>query len=128
MVTQECDPCKILSQSQQNVRHIGVSSLHGSGALIRFAIVSGIMMIMCPRHLSRPSWFDSTEEGRYDEWRFHLVASLTAIDPRFGEAADDVARRTTPWEGKKASGMLYLVVVVCTKNRPSAPDHGNGKQ
>ena len=34
--------------------------------------------------------------GVSDEWRFQLVAYLTAVDPRFGDVADDVARRTTP--------------------------------
>ena len=43
-----------------------------------------------PRHLGKPSCFDGTQEGSYDEWRFQLVAYLTAVDPRFGEVADDV--------------------------------------
>ena len=38
-----------------------------------------------------------SHEGSYDEWRFQLVAYLTAVDPRFGDVADDVARRTTPY-------------------------------
>ena len=58
--------------------------------------------------------------------RKELVANLTAIDPRFGDVADDVARRTTPYllsdlppddEGKKAYLMLYAVIVGCIKNR-----------
>ena len=56
-----------------------------------------------------------------------LVAYLTAVDPRFGDVADDVARRTTPYllsdlppddEVKKAYLMLYAVIVGCIKNRP----------
>ena len=48
-------------------------------------------------------------------------------DPRFGDVADDVARRTTPHlltdlppdeEGKNAKLMLYSVIVECIKNRP----------
>ena len=75
--------------------------------------------------MSRPSCFDGTEEGRYDEWRYQLVAYLTAVDPHFGEVTDDVARRTTPYlltdlppdeEGKKTYLMLCLVVVGCIKN------------
>ena len=52
-----------------------------------------IMMVKDPRHLGRPSCFDGCEEGRYDEWRFQLVAYLAAGDPRFGEVADNMARR-----------------------------------
>ena len=84
-------------------------------------------MALDPRNLGKPSCFDGSQEGRYDEWRFQLVAYLAAVDPRFGDVADDVARRTTPhWlsdlppdeEGKKAHLMLYAVIVGCIKNRP----------
>ena len=66
-------------------------------------------------------------KGSNDEWRFQLVAYLTAVDPRNGDVDDDVARRTTPYllsdlpqddEGKKAYLMLYAVIAVCIKNRP----------
>ena len=62
-------------------------------------------MALVPRHLGKPS----------------------SVDPRFGDMADDVARRTTPYllsdlppddEGKKAYLMLYAVIVGCIKNRP----------
>ena len=52
---------------------------------------------------------------------------LTAVDPRFGDVADDVSRRTTPNllsdlppddAGKRAYLMLYAVIVGCIKNRP----------
>ena len=84
-------------------------------------------MILDPRHLSRPSCFDDSQAGRYDEWRFQLVAYLTAVDPRFGTIADDVARRTTPRlltdllpdEGsKKVYLMLHSIIVDCIKKRP----------
>ena len=84
-------------------------------------------MALDPRHLGKPSCFDGTQEGSHDEWRFQLVAYLTAVDPCFGDVADDVARRTTPYllsdlplddEGKKAYLMLYAVIVGCIKNRP----------
>ena len=84
-------------------------------------------MALDPRHVGKPSFFDGTQEGSYDEWRFQLVAYLTAVDPRFGDVADDVARRTTPYwlsdfppddEGKKAYLMLYAVTVGCLENRP----------
>ena len=77
-------------------------------------------MALDSRHLGKPSCFDCTQEGSYDEWRFQLVAFLTAVDPRFGDVADDVARRTTPYllsdlppddEGKKAYLMLCAVIV-----------------
>ena len=58
-------------------------------------------MALDPRHLGKPSCFDGTQERSYDEWRFQLVAYLTAVDPRFGDVADDVARRTT---SKMATG------------------------
>ena len=83
-------------------------------------------MALDPRHLGKPSCFDGTQEGSYDEWRIQLVAYLTAVDPRFGDVADDVARRTTPYllsdlqpddEGKKANLMLYAIIVGCIKNR-----------
>ena len=73
------------------------------------------------RHLGKPSCFGGTQEGSFDEWRFRLVAYLTAVDPRFGDVAEDVARRT-PYllsdlppddEGKKAYLMLYAVIVSC---------------
>ena len=54
------------------------------------------MLALDPRHLARPSCFDRTQEGSYDEWRFQLVAYLAAVGPRFGDVADEVARRTTP--------------------------------
>ena len=85
------------------------------------------MTALDPRHLGKPSCFGGTQEGSYDEWRFQLVACLTAVDPRFGDVADDVARRATPYllsdlppvdEGKKAYFMLYAVIVGCIKNRP----------
>ena len=60
------------------------------------------MMALDPRHQGKPSCFDGTQEGSYDEWRFHLVANLTAVDPRFGNVADDLARRTTPYLLKMA--------------------------
>ena len=83
-------------------------------------------MALESRHLGKPSCFDGTQEGSDDEWRFQLVAYLTAVDPRFGDLADDVARRTTPYllsdlppedEGKKAYLMLCAVIVGCIKNR-----------
>ena len=85
------------------------------------------MLVLDPRHLGKPSCFDGTQEGSYDEWRFQLVAYLASVDPRFGDVADDAARRTTPYllsdlppdeEGKKAHLMLYAVIVGCIKNRP----------
>ena len=48
-------------------------------------------MALDPRHLGKPSCFDGTQEGSYDEWRFQLIVYLTAVDPRFGDVADDVA-------------------------------------
>ena len=54
-------------------------------------------MVLDHRHLSRPACFDGTQEGSYDEWRFQLVACLAAVDARFADVADDVARRTTPY-------------------------------
>ena len=78
------------------------------------------MLALDPRHLGKPPCFDCTQEGSYDEWRFQLVAHLAAVDPRFGDVADDVARRTTPCllsdlppddEGKKAYLVLYAVIV-----------------
>ena len=54
-------------------------------------------MALDPRHLGKPSRFDGALEGSYDEWRFQLVAHLAAVDPRFGDVADDVARRTSPY-------------------------------
>ena len=53
-------------------------------------------MVLDPRHVSRPACFDWTQEGSYDEWRFKLVAYLAVVDPRFGDVADGVARRTMP--------------------------------
>ena len=85
------------------------------------------MLALDPRHLGKPSCFDGTQEGCYDEWRLQLVAYLAAVDLRFGDVADVVARRTTQYllsdlppddEGKKASLMLYAVIVGCIKNRP----------
>ena len=84
-------------------------------------------MALDPRHLGKPSCFDGTQEGSYDEWRFPLVAYLTAVDPRFGDVADDVARRAMPYllsdlppddKGEKAYTMQYEVIVGCIKNRP----------
>ena len=84
-------------------------------------------MVLDPRHLSRPACLDGTQEGRYDEWRFQFVADIAAVHPRFGDVADEVARRTTPYlltdlppdeEGKKAYLMLYSVIGGCIKNRP----------
>ena len=81
-------------------------------------------MILDPQRLASPSCFDGGEEGRYDEWRLQLVAH----DPRFGEVAYDVTRRTTPYlltgllpdeEGKNACLMLHSVIIVgCNMNRP----------
>ena len=83
-------------------------------------------MVLDPRLLSRSACFHGTQEGSYDEWRFQLVAFFAAVDPRFGDIADEVARRTTPYqptdlppdEEKKACLMLYSVIVCCIKNRP----------
>ena len=84
-------------------------------------------MALGPRHLGKPSSFGGTQEGSYDEWRFQLVAYLTAVDPRLGDVADDVARRTTSYsptdlppdeEGRKAFLMLYSIIVGCMKNTP----------
>ena len=85
-------------------------------------------MALDPRHLGKPSCFGGTQEGSYDEWRFQLVAYFAAVaDPRFGDVADDVARRTTAYllsdlppdeEAKKAYLMLYAVIAGCIKNRP----------
>ena len=81
-------------------------------------------MVLDPRHLSRPACFHRTREGSCGEWRFQLVA---AVDPRFGDVADEVARRTTPClptdlspdeEGKEAYLMLLSVIAGCIKNRP----------
>ena len=67
-------------------------------------------MVLDPRHWSRPACSDGTQGGSYDEWRFQLVAAIAAVDPRHGDVADEVARRTTPYlstdlppdeEGKK---------------------------
>ena len=83
-------------------------------------------MIFDPRHLSPPSGFDESDEGRYDEWRYQFVACHTARDRRFGNVAAHVARRTSPYlqqdlpskeEAKKAYIMLYSVIVGCIKNR-----------
>ena len=49
------------------------------------------MLALDPRHLARPSCFNGMQEGSYDEWRFQLVAYLAAVDPRFGDVADEVA-------------------------------------
>ena len=77
--------------------------------------------------MARPSRFDGTQDGSYDEWRFQFFAYLAAVDPRFGGVADEVARRTTPYlttdllpdeEGRNAYLMLYSVFVGCIKNRP----------
>ena len=85
------------------------------------------MIDLDPRHLGKPSCFGGTQEGSYDEWRFQLTTYLTAVDPRFRDVADDVARGTTPYllsdlppddVGKKAYLMLYAVSVDCIKNRP----------
>ena len=80
------------------------------------------MIVLDPRH------FDGTQAGSYDKWRFQLVADLAAIDPRFGDVAHDVARRTTPYlptdlppdekVRRRAYLMLYSVIVGFTKNRP----------
>ena len=76
-----------------------------------------------PRHLSRPACFVGTQEGSYDEWRLQPVAFVAAVDPRFGDVADEVARRTTPYlptdlppdkEGRKAYLMLFLMLSVST--------------
>ena len=65
--------------------------------------------------------------GRKLRQRFQLVACLVAVDPRFGDVADEVARRTTPYlttdlppddKGRKACLMLQSVIVGCIKNRP----------
>ena len=93
-------------------------------------------MILVPRHLARPSCFDGTEEGRYREWRFQLVVYLAAVDPRFAEVADDVARRITPYlrtdlspdeEGERVYLMLYSDHRGLHQEQTSAPDHGNRK-
>ena len=77
--------------------------------------------------MSRPACFVGTQEGSYDEWRLQPVAYVAAVDPRFGDVADEVARRTTPYsptdlppdkEGRKAYLMLCSVIVGCIKNRP----------
>ena len=47
-------------------------------------------MVLGLRHLSRLACFDGTEKGRYDEWRFQHVAYIAAVDPRFGDVADEV--------------------------------------
>ena len=68
------------------------------------------MLVLDHRHISRPSFLDGTHEGWYDEWKFQLVAWLSA-DPRFADVADEVTRKTVPYvqadllpdeEGKKA--------------------------
>ena len=46
------------------------------------------MLVLDLRHVSRQVCFDWTREG--------LVAYLATVDPRFGNVADEVARRTTP--------------------------------
>ena len=84
-------------------------------------------MVLDLGHLSRPACFNETKEGSYDGWRFQLVAYLAAVDPRFGDVADDVARRTLPFlttdllpdeDGRKVYLMLYSVIAGCIKNRP----------
>ena len=96
------------------------------GATVGDSLAPYGVMALDPRHLGKPSCFDGTQEGSYDEWRFQLVAYLTAVDPRFGDVADDVARRATPHllsdlppddERKNAYLMLYAVIVGCIKNR-----------
>ena len=86
------------------------------------------MKLLDPGQLFRLACFDGTQEGSYEEWRFQLEY-LTAVDPRFGDVADEVTRRTTPSpyllsdlpqddERKKAYLMLYAVIVGSIKSRP----------
>ena len=90
-------------------------------------------MALDPRHLC----FDGTQERSYDEWRFQLVAYLTAVDPHFGDVADDVAKRATPYllsglppddEGKKAYLMHHAVSVGCIKNSPLRSPSRDGRE
>ena len=76
------------------------------------------------------------KDEEYDDWRFQFVAYLTAVDPRFGEVADDAARRTMPFlltdlppheEGQNASLMLCSDHRGLHQEQICAPDHGNGK-
>ena len=69
--------------------HTGVTSQVGTGVVT--------MLALDLRHLTCPWCSDGNEGGMFDEWRFHVVPHLTAVDPRFGKVADDVLRRTQPY-------------------------------
>ena len=84
------------------------------------------MMVLDPRHLSRPTCFDGTTE---EKRRVAIPARRVcrSVDSRYGDIADEVVRRTTPYlptddppdeEGKKAYLVLHSVIVCCIKNRP----------
>ena len=75
-------------------------------------------MALDPRHVGNPSCFGGTQEGSYDEWRFQPVACLTAVHPRVGDVADDVARRTTPSHAVRSQCVLH-------EEKTVALDHGH---
>ena len=118
MVHQGCGPLKILSQP-----HTMFAMLVSHPCMVaeqRFeshSSLKGHESSTLARH--RASMVLKKEDTT--EWRFQLVAYLKAVDPRFREVGDDVARRTDlppDEEAKKAHLILCSLIVGCTKNRP----------
>ena len=95
---------------------------HGREAVMRSYCT--IMFVSDLRHLSRPACCDGSVERRYDEWRSQLVASLTAVDPRFTDVAEEVARTTAPFVLADTTKARKLTLC-CTRSSwvASSTDH-----
>ena len=87
VVHQGCDPF-YHSAVSQNGHHVGASSRYGTGAVIRFALVS-------ERGSSTLVTSSMLRWDTRNKVRFELVTYIAAVAPRFGDVADEVARRTT---------------------------------
>ena len=94
------------------------------------------MLVPDPRHLSRFACFDGTEEGRSVEWRFQLIAYLTAVDPQYAGETDEVARKAVlcvlahlPPERRRQDSLPYAVLDHrgLYQEQATMGDHGNGK-
>ena len=81
---------------QKKSHHVNVASVHGGVAVIRTHFCLTMMFVLDPRHLRRRTFLDGSEEWKYDECRFQLVANLP-IDPRFADVTDEVTRKAVPY-------------------------------
>ena len=118
--------------------HVGVSLVQCNGAVIRTytdrdRVPIAMLLVLEPRHLSRPSYLDGGDEGRHDEWQFQLVSYLTAIHLHFADVTVDVALRTHHTgaddmppvdEGKEDLLLMFPIIARCIKSRPLGDDGG----